>query len=191
MRADEHQGGGYFAAFVPHAAAGTRYRYRLGQRDFYPDPASRCQPQGPHAASQVVDPGAYALRNGDWPGATLAGQVIYELHIGTFTPEGTLRAAARQLPELAALGITLIEIMPVAEFAGAFGWGYDGVDLFAPSHLYGTPDDLRLFVDEAHVQGLGVLLDVVYNHFGPVGNYTAPMPGPTHHGSTRPLGDTP
>ena len=115
--------GGYFAAFVPQAKAGTRYRYRLGQENVYPDPASRCQPEGPHGPSQVVDPGAYAWRDGDWPGVTLAGQVIYELHVGTFTPEGTLRAAAQQLPELAALGITLVEIMPVAEFAGALRLG--------------------------------------------------------------------
>ena len=166
------QGGGYFAVFAPQAGAGTRYRYRLGGQNVYPDPASRRQPDGPHGPSEVVDPAAYAWRDGDWPGVTLAGQVIYELHVGTFTPEGTLRAAARELPELAALGITLVEIMPVAEFPGAFGWGYDGVDLFAPSRLYGTPDDLRFFVDEAHAHGLGVLLDVVCNHFGPVGNYT-------------------
>ncbi len=178
------QGGGYFAAFVPHARAGTRYRYRLGQENVYPDPASRRQPEGPDGPSEVVDPGAYAWRDGNWQGVTLAGQVIYELHVGAFTPEGTLRAAARQLPELAALGITLVEIMPVAEFAGTFGWGYDGVDLFAPSRLYGTPDDLRFFVDEAHAHGLGVLLDVVYNHFGPVGNYTgayAAAYGNKHH----------
>ena len=166
------QSGGYFAAFLPQAKAGTRYRYRLGGQKIYPDPASRRQPEGPDGPSEVVDPAAYAWRDADWPGATLEGQVIYELHLGTFTAEGTLRAAARQLPELADLGITLVEIMPVAEFAGDFGWGYDGVDLFAPSRLYGTPDDLRLFVDEAHGLGLGVLLDVVYNHFGPVGNYT-------------------
>ena len=168
----EPEGDGYFAVFAPGAKAGTRYRYRLGGRHSYPDPASRRQPDGPEGPSEVVDPAAYRWRDGGWRGVKLAGQVIYELHVGTFTPEGTLRAAAGEVPELAALGITVIEIMPLNEFAGGFGWGYDGVDLFAPSRLYGPPDDLRGFVDEAHAHGLGVLLDVVYNHFGPVGNYT-------------------
>src|SRR4051812_23623021 len=98
-------------------------------------------------------------------------QVIYEMHIGTFTPEGTYKAAAEQLEELARLGITVVELMPVADFPGRFGWGYDGVNLFAPTRLYGTPDDLRSFVNQAHEVGIGVLLDVVYNHFGPDGNY--------------------
>jgi malto-oligosyltrehalose trehalohydrolase len=106
-------------------------------------------------------------------GIELRGQVIYELHLGTFTPEGTLRAAAEQFPSLAALGITAIEIMPIAEFAGSFGWRYDGVDLFAPTRNYGSPDNLRSFIDAAHKTGLGVILDVVYNHVGPDGNYLA------------------
>ena len=124
-----------------------------------------------------TDPRALSIRhNSDGPmqtgrGLKLKGQIIYEMHIGTFTKEGTWRAAAEQLPELARIGITVIEMMPVAEFPGRFGWGYDGVDLFAPSHLYGTPDDLRAFIDRAHSLGLGVILDVVYNHFGPDGNY--------------------
>ncbi len=107
----------------------------------------------------------------DWAGVPRTGQVLYEMHIGTFTPQGTWAAAAQQLPELAELGITVIELMPVAEFPGRFGWGYDGVDLFAPTRLYGTPNDFRAFVDQAHQHGLGVILDVVYNHLGPDGNY--------------------
>lgn len=163
--------GGYFSGYVGDVRAGSRYRFRLdGEADRYPDPASRFQPGGPHEASQVIDP-AFEWTDGDWRGVGATGQVIYELHIGTFTPEGTWAAAERELPELAALGVTVIELMPVAEFAGRFGWGYDGVDLFAPTRLYGTPDDFRRFVNAAHGAGLGVILDVVYNHLGPAGNY--------------------
>src|SRR5437879_60645 len=154
------------------AGAGARYRFRVNTgQNSYPDPASRFQPDGPHGSSCIVDPAKFAWTDQDWPGLKLKGQIIYEMHIGTFTREGTLRASTEQLPELARIGITVIEIMPVAEFPGRFGWGYDGVDLFAPSHLYGTPDDLRAFVDRAHSLGLRVILDVVYNHFGPDGNY--------------------
>ena len=162
---------GYFAGFVPGAADGDRYRYRLDRDAAYPDPASRGQPDGPHGPSVVVDPSRFAWTDGEWRGMSLAGQVIYELHVGTFTREGTWAAAARELPELAAVGVTVIEVMPVAEFPGRFGWGYDGVNLFAPTRLYGTPDDFRRFVDAAHAVGLGVILDVVYNHLGPDGNY--------------------
>jgi maltooligosyltrehalose trehalohydrolase len=168
----EPEGNGYFAGPVAAAGAGTLYRFRLdgGERP-YPDPASRCQPDGPHGPSRVIDPGAFRWTDGGWRGVRREGQVLYEMHVGTFTPEGTWEAAARQLPDLAALGITVIEMMPVADFPGRFGWGYDGVDLFAPCRLYGTPDDLRRFVDRAHALGVGVILDVVYNHFGPDGNY--------------------
>ena len=165
------ESGGYFSG-AANAGAGARYRFRVnGAENFYPDPASRFQPDGPHGSSCVVDPIKFRWTDADWPGLKLKGQIIYEMHIGTFTREGTWRAAAEQLPELARIGITVIEMMPVAEFPGRFGWGYDGVDLFAPSHFYGTPDDLRAFVDRAHSLGLGVILDVVYNHFGPDGNY--------------------
>jgi maltooligosyltrehalose trehalohydrolase len=162
---------GYFSG-AADAGAGTRYRFRVnGAENCYPDPASRFQPDGPHGSSCIVDPGKFRWSDADWAGLKLKGQIFYEMHIGTFTSEGTWRAAAEQLPELARIGISVIEMMPVAEFPGRFGWGYDGVDLFAPSHLYGTPDDLRAFVDRAHSLGLGVILDVVYNHFGPDGNY--------------------
>ena len=162
---------GYFSATLPGVRAGTRYGLRLdGQGPLLPDPASRRQPEGPHGPSEVVDPGAYAWHDAGWPGVRLAGQVVYEMHIGTFTPEGTWAAAAGRLPHLRDLGVTLIEMMPVNDFAGRFGWGYDGVGWWAPTRLYGTPDDLRAFVDAAHSLGLGVLLDVVYNHLGPDGN---------------------
>ncbi|MCI0702734.1 MAG: malto-oligosyltrehalose trehalohydrolase [Planctomycetia bacterium] len=169
--------GGYFSKLVPGVEAGDLYRFRLGEESAYPDPASRFQPNGPHGPSQVVDPSAFAWTDSDWKGVSLPGQVIYELHIGTFTREGTWSAAARELPELARAGITVIEVMPIADFAGRFGWGYDGVNLFAPTRLYGTPDDFRRFVDTAHANGLGVILDVVYNHLGPDGNYL-PQFGP-------------
>jgi maltooligosyltrehalose trehalohydrolase len=162
---------GYFSGWI-NARAGDRYRFRLDSGDqCYPDPASRYQPDGPHGSSQIVDPGTFEWHDQGWQGPSLEGAVIYELHPGTFTQEGTWNAAVEQLPELASLGITVIELMPVAEFDGRFGWGYDGVDLFAPSHLYGTPDELRRFVDCAHTAGLAVVLDVVYNHLGPAGNY--------------------
>ena len=164
------EAGGYFSGSAAGAAPGTRYRFRLGDGDvLYPDPASRFQPAGPHGPSEVVDPRAYAWRDGAWEGPDFAHLVAYELHVGAFTPEGTWRTAARQLPGLAGLGITVVEVMPVADFPGRFGWGYDGVDLFAPTRLYGRPDDFRAFVDEAHAFGIAVVLDVVYNHFGPDG----------------------
>ncbi len=166
------EGDGYFSVVARGAADGTRYRLRLGHDERgLPDPASRFQPEGPHGPSEVVDPAAFAWTDAAWPGIALPGQVIYEMHIGTFTREGTWAAATRELPELAAAGLTLLELMPVAEFPGRFGWGYDGVDLFAPTRLYGGPDAFRHFVDRAHALGLGVILDVVYNHLGPDGNY--------------------
>ena len=166
------EGNGYFSGLAGDAAAGTRYRYRLDGADGgFPDPASRYQPEGPHGPSEVVDASTFAWTDESWGGVAREGQVLYEMHVGTFTREGTWRAAARELPELARLGVTAIEMMPVADFAGTFGWGYDGVDLYAPTRLYGTPDDLRHFVNSAHAAGIGVILDVVYNHLGPDGCY--------------------
>ena len=163
---------GYFSGLVAAAENGTLYRYRLdGRAELYPDPASRFQPKGPHGPSEIVDPGLFTWTDQAWPGVSIEGQLLYEMHIGTFTQEGTWESAARELPELAALGITVLEVMPVAEFPGNFGWGYDGVNLFAPTRLYGRPDDFRRFVDKAHSLGMGVILDVVYNHLGPDGNY--------------------
>jgi maltooligosyltrehalose trehalohydrolase len=163
---------GYFAGLISEDRPGTLYRFRVDDDPtFYPDPASRFQPDGPHGPSQVIDPSTFRWTDDSWPGVKPTGQVVYELHVGTFTREGTWETAARELPELAALGITVVEVMPVAEFPGRFGWGYDGVDLFAPTRLYGRPDDFRRFVDRAHAAGVGVILDVVYNHFGPDGNY--------------------
>jgi maltooligosyltrehalose trehalohydrolase len=168
----EAEEGGYFSGHA-NAGAGARYWFRVNN-NFYPDPASRFQPDGPHGSSCIVDPTRFQWSDSQWPGlaaAGLKGQIIYEMHVGTFTNEGTWHAAAQQLEELARIGITVVEMMPVADFPGKFGWGYDGVNLFAPSHLYGSPDDLRAFIDRAHSLGLGVILDVVYNHFGPDGNY--------------------
>jgi maltooligosyltrehalose trehalohydrolase len=162
---------GYFSGWGDGAAAGSRYRYRLDGGDAFPDPASRFQPEGPHGPSQVVDPGAFRWSDDGWRGVGREGQVLYEMHVGTFTAEGTWAAAAGELPALAELGVTVLEVMPVAEFPGRFGWGYDGVDLFAPTRLYGDPDDFRAFVDRAHAAGMGVILDVVYNHLGPDGCY--------------------
>ena len=164
---------GHFEVFDPDAHAGGRYWFRLNAKDLRPDPASRWQPDGPHQPSAYVDPAAFRWTDAARKGLGSVGQVIYEMHVGTFTAEGTWAAAAAELPELARIGITTIEMMPIAEFPGRFGWGYDGVDLYAPVHLYGAPDDLRAFVDRAHAHGLAVILDVVYNHLGPDGNYLA------------------
>jgi maltooligosyltrehalose trehalohydrolase len=165
------EGNGYHSGLVEGVRAGDRYRFRLGGKNAFPDPASRYQPEGPHGPSQIVDPTTFAWTDDDWRGVKPDRQIMYEMHIGTFTPEGTYSAAAEQIAELASLGVTVLEVMPIAEFPGRFGWGYDGVDLFAPYHQYGTPDDFRAFVNRAHDEGLGVILDVVYNHFGPDGNY--------------------
>ena len=167
----QQDGDGFFVAEVGEARPGTRYHFQLDEDPTpYPDPASRFQPEGAHGPSEVIDP-AFPWTDSAWTGVAPHGQVLYELHVGTFTSEGTFDAASRELEALADLGITCIELMPVAEFPGRFGWGYDGVDLFAPKHEYGHPDDLRRFIDRAHAAGLGVILDVVYNHLGPDGNY--------------------
>jgi maltooligosyltrehalose trehalohydrolase len=166
----EPESEGYFSGLLTTARAGQLYRLQLDSGTF-PDPASRFQPEGPHGPSQIVDPGKFRWTDAAWRGVPREGQVLYELHVGTFTQEGTWHSAMQQLPALAQLGVTVLEVMPVADFPGRFGWGYDGVNLYAPTRLYGGPDDFRAFVDCAHELGLGVILDVVYNHFGPDGNY--------------------
>jgi maltooligosyltrehalose trehalohydrolase len=164
------EGNGYHSLLVDTLAAGARYRFRLGD-ELHADPASRYQPDGPFGPSQVVDPNDTAWTDEAWRGITKPEQqIVYEMHVGTFTREGTWAAAAKHLPFLVDVGITTIEMMPVNDFSGRRGWGYDGVNLFAPYRMYGSSDELREFVDRAHALGLAVILDVVYNHFGPAGN---------------------
>jgi len=163
---------GYFSIRTARAKAGDLYRYCLdGSANAVPDPASRFQREGPLGPSMIIDPARFLWHDTDWEGVKIEGQVIYEMHIGTFTAEGTWKAAGQQLKALKELGVTVLEIMPVHDFYGRYGWGYDGVDFFAPTRLYGTPDDFRAFIDDAHSTGLGVILDVVYNHAGPEGNF--------------------
>jgi maltooligosyltrehalose trehalohydrolase len=169
----ERDSDGFYNGELTDVAAGDRYWFRLDDDRNRPDPVSRWQPEGPHQSSAIVDPTSFTWTDHAWPGVRRDGQVLYELHIGTFTPEGTWVAAAERLQDLAEIGITVIEMMPIADFGGRWGWGYDGVNLYAPTHLYGTPDDLRRFIDRAHAVGVGVILDVVYNHLGPDGNYLA------------------
>jgi malto-oligosyltrehalose trehalohydrolase len=162
--------GEWFEVLVPGATAGSRYAYEVGGLCF-PDPASRSQPGGVHAPSEVIDPQAYAWSNCEWRGIAWSEIVLYELHVGAFTQEGTFRAAIERLDDVRALGVNAIELMPVAQATGTRGWGYDGVLPFAPSNNYGRPDDLKALIDAAHGKGIAVFLDVVYNHFGPEGNY--------------------
>ncbi len=164
---------GHHAAHVAGVRPGALYRFAADGGPPLPDPASRFQPAGVHGPSEVVDPGAYAWRDEDWRGVSLDDLVLYELHVGTFTPAGTFAAATARLEDLRDLGVTAIELMPVADFPGDRNWGYDGAALFAPARCYGTPDELRRLVDVAHGLGLAVHLDVVYNHFGPDGAYAA------------------
>jgi len=168
----EPRAAGWFERTVEDARAGSRYAFAfpgIGVR--VPDPASRFQPDGVHAPSEVVDPRAYAWQQTGWRGRAWHEIVLYELHVGTFTPEGTYAAATARLDDLVDLGVTAVELMPLAQPAGDRNWGYDGVLPFAPQRAYGTPAELKAFVDAAHARGLCVFLDVVYNHFGPEGNY--------------------
>ena len=162
--------GGWWRA---HAvlAPGTDYGFVLDGDGPLPDPRSPFQPRGVHGPSRVVDHGAFAWTDDEWTAPPLRDAVVYEVHVGTFTPAGTFDAAIERLPELVELGVTHLELLPVAEFSGERGWGYDGVDPFAPHRAYGGPDGLKRLVDAAHVRGLAVLIDVVYNHLGPEGNY--------------------
>ncbi|MDX1546111.1 MAG: malto-oligosyltrehalose trehalohydrolase [Rhodothermales bacterium] len=162
-----------FERVVPGLGAGARYRYRMDGGDAFPDPASRFQPEGVHGPSSVVDPRTFRWRDDGWAGVPQDRWVFYELHVGTFTPEGTFRAVIDRLDHLADLGVTCLELMPVADFPGRWNWGYDQAALYAPSRAYGTPDDLRALVDAAHARGLAVFLDVIYNHLGPDGAYAA------------------
>lgn len=184
-RAMEAAGGGWFELDLPGVGPGTDYVFVLEDGTQIPDPASRWQPQGVHGVSRVVDPAAFKWGDNDWHGRPWEETVLYEMHFGTYTPEGTYRSAIDRLDHLVALGVTAIELMPIHDFPGRLGWSYDGVCLFAPANCYGTPDDLRAFVDAAHRRGLSVLLDVIYNHLGPEGAYAtriAPMLSSRHEG---------
>jgi maltooligosyltrehalose trehalohydrolase len=164
-------GAGWWEALIPGAGTGTRYGFSLNGGDPRPDPRSMFQPEGVLAMSEVVDHGAHPWRAEAWSGRPLAGLVIYELHMGTFSAEGTFDGAVKHLRHIVELGVNAVELMPVAEFSGERGWGYDGVDLFAPHHAYGGPAGLKRLVDACHTAGLAVILDVVYNHLGPAGNF--------------------
>ena len=164
-------GDGFHEIVTPAAGPGSRYRYRIDGGLDVPDPASRSNPDDPHGPSEVVDPAAYEWGDDAWTGRPWHETVLYELHVGTFTPRGTFAAVMERLPYLAALGVTAVELMPIADFPGGRGWGYDGVLPFAPDASYGRPEDLKRLIDAAHALGLMMFLDVVYNHFGPEGNY--------------------
>lgn len=158
---------------VPGLGPGDDYAFSLDGGPPLPDPRSAWQPQGPHGPSRLVDHGAFAWTDDGWPGIDLTRAVLYEIHVGTFSPGGTFDAAIERLDHVVDLGVDAIEIMPVAEFPGRWGWGYDGVDLWAAHSRYGGPDGLKRLVDACHGRGLGVVVDVVYNHLGPSGNFLA------------------
>lgn len=167
----DDEGNGYFSGNVPGAGEGDCYRYLLDGTDSFPDPASRFQPLGVHGPSQVVDPDRFRWNDREWRGLPLEEYIIYELHVGTFTPQGTFDGVFERLDYLVELGITAVELMPVAQFPGERNWGYDGTYPFAPQNSYGGPDGLKRLVDACHARGMAVILDVVYNHLGPEGNY--------------------
>ncbi|MDT9178623.1 MAG: malto-oligosyltrehalose trehalohydrolase [Limnospira sp. PMC 1291.21] len=163
---------GYWRVTVSDVPPGTRYRYQLDGDTIRPDPASQSQPEDVHGPSQVVDHHGFHWEDSNWSGVPLADLIIYELHVGTFTPEGTFQAVISRIPELLELGITAIELMPVSQFPGSRNWGYDGVYPYGVQTSYGGPEGLKALVNACHKQGMAVVLDVVYNHFGPEGNYT-------------------
>ncbi len=162
---------GWFGLVTEMATAGTRYRFRIDENMEVPDPASRFQPDDVHGSSVVLDPAAFDWQDQDWRGRPWHEAVLYELHVGTFSESGDYAGVLAQLDELQSLGITAIELMPLSDFPGNRNWGYDGVYPFAPDSHYGSPDDLKLLVQEIHRRGMMVFVDVVYNHFGPEGNY--------------------
>jgi maltooligosyltrehalose trehalohydrolase len=162
---------GWFELTTDAAQAGSRYMYRIDGGLTVPDPASRSNPDDVHGPSVVIDPESFEWPDNSWPGRPWHEAVIYELHVGTFTPQGTFAGVQTKLDHLQQLGVTMIELMPIADFPGKRGWGYDGALLYAPEAAYGTPSDLKTLVVAAHERGIGVMLDVVYNHFGPEGNY--------------------
>ncbi|HTT76045.1 MAG TPA: malto-oligosyltrehalose trehalohydrolase, partial [Candidatus Binataceae bacterium] len=168
---------GYWELDSPDLQAGTDYHFVLDKQKALPDPQSAFQPFGVHGPSRMLDHSLFTWRDQGWNAPPVSSGIIYELHTGTFTPEGTFEGVSQHLGHLIELGVTHVELMPVAEFPGNRGWGYDGVDLFAPHHAYGGPEGLKRLVDACHQHGLAVLLDVVYNHFGPDGNYL-PQFGP-------------
>ena len=163
-------GRGWFTVDVQGAAAGSRYRFRIDDEVDVPDPASAFQPEDVAGPSEIVDHDAFAWRARDWRGRPWHETVLLECHVGTFSPEGTYDGLIGKLDHIAQTGITAIELMPVGDFPGKRNWGYDGVLWYAPDHTYGSPDDLKRLIDEAHLRGIMVFLDVVYNHFGPEGN---------------------
>jgi maltooligosyltrehalose trehalohydrolase len=164
-------GGGLFSGVAPALSSATDYGYSIDDGPLRPDPVSRCRPAGVHGPSRIVEPSSFTWSDQAWRGRPSNELVIYELHVGTFSPEGTFQAVIERLPLLRSLGITALEIMPIAEFPGGRNWGYDGVSLYAPQSTYGGPDAFRRLVDACHGEGLAVVLDVVYNHLGPEGNY--------------------
>lgn len=165
------EGDGYFSGVDERGSAGDRYLYGLREGTAFPCPASRFQPETVSGPSMVIDPAAFRWTDAAWGRPAFRDLVIYELHVGTFTPEGTYRAILAKLPYLRELGVNAIELMPLADFPGQHNWGYDGVRLYGPARVYGHPDELRALVDAAHAQGFAMILDVVYNHFGPDGNF--------------------
>jgi maltooligosyltrehalose trehalohydrolase len=186
----EKRSRGYWSAPIEGAGPGTDYAFVIdGLEPALPDPRTQWQPHSVHSESRLVDHSAFAWSDQDWQAQPLSSALIYELHLGTFTPEGTLKAAESRLDYLKALGVTHVELMPIANFPGKRGWGYDGVDLYAIFNAYGEPDDLKRFVDACHAKGLAVLLDVVYNHLGPVGNYLGKFGPYFTHSHTTPWGD--
>jgi maltooligosyltrehalose trehalohydrolase len=165
------EGDGVWSELVDGLKAGARYRFRLDEQGSFPDPYSRSQPEGPHGPSEVIDPGGFEWHDQDWHGVGIDGLVIYQCHVGTATPEGTFDALTVQLRRLKSLGVNAVQPLPLAEVPGSRNWGYDGVDLFAPTRNYGGYAGFQRFVDAAHQHGLGVIVDVIYNHFGPDGNF--------------------